>query len=264
MDMTSTAFDDNPSADRLTGTALALAAPARTETVSFEAAGLGDRSYLVHDGEVAVVVDPQREPDRYLETAESLGVSITHVLETHVHNDYVSGGLDLARRLGATYVVPEGEDLGFARECTALGDGAEITTGSLTVSALATPGHTPHHLSYLLTGAAGTPSYVCTGGSVLLNGVGRTDLLGDERADELAQAQWRSARRLLSRLDAETRVLPTHGFGSFCSATPATGAEPGDLTVGTERRRNPALRADLEDFVAALRADRPPVPSYYR
>jgi glyoxylase-like metal-dependent hydrolase (beta-lactamase superfamily II)/rhodanese-related sulfurtransferase len=264
MDMTSTAFDDNPSADRLTGTALALAAPARTETVSFEAAGLGDRSYLVHDGEVAVVVDPQREPDRYLETAESLGVSITHVLETHVHNDYVSGGLDLARRLGATYVVPEGEDLGFARECTALGDGAKITAGSLTVSALATPGHTPHHLSYLLTGAAGTPSYVCTGGSVLLNGVGRTDLLGDERADELAQAQWRSARRLLSRLDAETRVLPTHGFGSFCSATPATGAETGDLTVGTERRRNPALRADLEDFVAALRADRPPVPSYYR
>jgi glyoxylase-like metal-dependent hydrolase (beta-lactamase superfamily II) len=244
--------------------ALALAPPARTESVSFEATGLGDRSYLVHDGEVAVVVDPQRETERYVETAESLGVSITHVLETHVHNDYVSGGLGLARRLGATYGVPEGEDLAFARECTALGDGAEITTGSLTVSALATPGHTPHHLSYLLTGAAGTPSYVCTGGSVLVNGVGRTDLLGDERADELAQAQWRSVRRLLGRLDGGTRVLPTHGFGSFCSATPAGGAEAGDVTVGTERRRNPAVRAGLEEFVAALREDRPPVPSYYR
>ncbi len=267
--MTRTAFDDKPTGSglagtALAGTALALAAPAKLETVSFEAAGLGDRSYLVHDGEVAVVVDPQREPERYLRTAETLGVSITHVLETHVHNDYVSGGLDLARRLGATYVVPEGEDLAFTRECTALGDGGEITTGSLTVSALATPGHTPHHLSYLLTGAAGTPSYVCTGGSVLVNGVGRTDLLGAERADELAQAQWRSVRRLLSRLDAGTHVLPTHGFGSFCSATPAAGAETGELTVGTERQRNPALRADLEDFVAALREQRPPVPAYYR
>jgi glyoxylase-like metal-dependent hydrolase (beta-lactamase superfamily II)/rhodanese-related sulfurtransferase len=264
MDIVRTALDDNLDDARSMGTALALAPPARIETISFEAAGLGDRSYLVHDGEVAVVVDPQREPERYVETAESLGVSITHVLETHVHNDYVSGGLGLARRLGATYVLPEGEDLAFAKECTMLGDGAEITTGSLTVSALATPGHTPHHLSYLLTGAAGSPSYVCTGGSVLVNGVGRTDLLGDERADELAQAQWRSVRRLLSRLDAETRVLPTHGFGSFCSATPAGGAETEDLTVGLERQRNPAVRAGLEDFVAALREDRPPVPSYYR
>ncbi len=260
----STDFSTNPSDGRLTEAAVALATPARTGTVSFDAPGLGDRSYLVHDGEVAVVVDPQREPERYVEAAQSLGVSITHVLETHVHNDYVSGGLDLARRQGATYVLPEGEDLAFAKECTVLGDGAEITTGSLIVSALATPGHTPHHLSYLLSGPAGTPSYVCTGGSVLVNGVGRTDLLGDERADELAQAQWRSVRRLLSRLDGATRVLPTHGFGSFCRATPATGAEAGDLTVAIERERNPAVRADLEDFVAALREERPPVPSYYR
>jgi len=246
------------------GTVRALAAPAELGAVSFEAAGLGDRSYLVHDGEVGVVVDPQREPEPYVVAAESLGVRITHVLETHIHNDYVSGGLGLARQLGATYVLPDGEELAFAKECTMLGDGDEITTGALKVSALATPGHTPHHLSYLLTGAAGTSSYVCTGGCVLANGVGRTDLLGDERADELAQAQWHSVRRLLSRLDDGTRVLPTHGFGSFCSATPAAGAAAEELTVGRERERNMAARAVLEDFVAALRRDRPPVPSYYR
>lgn len=239
-------------------------APADIDAVSFDAAGLGDRSYLVHDGEVAVVVDPQREPGRYIEAATRLGVRITHVLETHVHNDYLSGGLGLARLLDAIYVLPEGEDVAFRKECTTLGDGDVITTGSLSISALATPGHTPHHLSYLLTGGTGATSYVCTGGSVLANGVGRTDLLGDERADELARAQWHSVRRLLGQLDATTRVLPTHGFGSFCRATPEDGAEVHDLTVGGERERNMAARAALEDFVAALRLDRPPVPSYYR
>jgi glyoxylase-like metal-dependent hydrolase (beta-lactamase superfamily II)/rhodanese-related sulfurtransferase len=243
---------------------VAIDAEAEIEAVSFEAEGLGDRSYLVHDGKVAVVIDPQREQERYMAAAKALGVSITHVLETHVHNDYVSGGLDLARQLGATYVLPEGEDLAFANECLTLGDGADIITGSIRVSALATPGHTPHHLSYLLSSRAGSASFVCTGGSVLPGAVGRTDLLGDARADELAAAQWHSARRLLTQLDAGTEVLPTHGFGSFCSATPGAGVGAAKLTVGVERQRNPALRAALEDFVMELGRDRPPVPAYYR
>ncbi len=267
--MTAMSVQDNGGTNRSMGTVLELDAPAGIEAVSFDAVGLGDRSYLVHDGEVAVVVDPQRDPGPYALAAQALGVRITHVLETHVHNDYVSGGLGLARLLGATYVLPEGEDLAFAEECTTLGDGAEITTGALKVSALATPGHTPHHLSYLVTGGTGGPGYACTGGSVLVNGVGRTDLLGDEVADELARAQWHSARRLLGGLDARTRILPTHGFGSFCNAKPAAATEPGDLrtldlTVGFERERNPAVLAALEEFVATLRRDRPPVPAYYR
>jgi rhodanese-related sulfurtransferase len=94
--------------------------------------------------------------------------------------------------------------------------------------------------------------------------VGRTDLLGDERADELAAAQWHSARRLLTQLDAGTEVLPTHGFGSFCSATPGAGVGAAKLTVGVERHQNPAVRAALEDFVMELGRDRPPVPAYYR
>ncbi|MGO9659959.1 MAG: rhodanese-like domain-containing protein [Acidimicrobiales bacterium] len=234
------------------------------QAVTFEAEGLGDRSYLVHDGEVAAVIDPQREQERYVAAAKALGVSITHVFETHVHNDYVSGGLGLARQLGAVYVLPEGEDLAFADECLTLGDGGELTVGSLRVSALATPGHTPHHLAYRLSTPTGGRSYVCTGGSVLPGAVGRTDLLGDERADELAAAQWHSVRRLLSQLDAGTSVLPTHGFGSFCSAAPGAGGGPAELTVGLERQRNPAVRAALEDFVLELARDQPPVPAYYR
>src|ERR1700691_5664172 len=126
------------------GPALGLGAPdAEIEAVAFDAEGLGDRSYLVHDGDVAVVIDPQREPERYTAAADALGVTITHVLETHVHNDYVSGGLGLARQLGAVYVLPEGEDLAFALECEEIGDGAQVRTGALNIAALATPGHTP-------------------------------------------------------------------------------------------------------------------------
>jgi hydroxyacylglutathione hydrolase len=234
------------------------------EAVAFDAEGLGDRSYLVHDGGVAVVVDPQREPERYIAAAEALGVTITHVLETHVHNDYVSGGLGLARQVGAVYVLPEGEDLAFADECLTLGDGGEITVGALSVSALATPGHTAHHLSYLFRSSTGEASYVCTGGSVLPGAVGRTDLLGLERANELAVAQWHSVRRLLAELDVSTEVLPTHGFGSFCSAAPQVQTGGEKLTVGLERQRNPAVLAALESFVAELGVARPPIPAYYR
>jgi glyoxylase-like metal-dependent hydrolase (beta-lactamase superfamily II)/rhodanese-related sulfurtransferase len=234
------------------------------EAVAFDAEGLGDRSYLVHDGDIAVVIDPQREPERYIAAAKGLGVTITHVLETHVHNDYVSGGLGLARQLGAVYVLPDGEDLAFADECLTLRDGGEITVGALRVSALGTPGHTPHHLSYLFRSDTGEASYVCTGGSVLPGAVGRTDLLGPERADELAAAQWHSVRRLLAELDASTEVLPTHGFGSFCSAAPQVGTAAGTLTVGLERQQNPAVLAALEDFVRSLGEARPPIPDYYR
>jgi hydroxyacylglutathione hydrolase len=241
-----------------------LAPHIEIEAVAFDAEGLGDRSYLVHDGDAAVVIDPQREPERYLAAAEALGVTISHVLETHVHNDYVSGGLGLARQLGAVYVLPEGEDLAFAGECLTLGDGGEIVVGALRVSALATPGHTPHHLSYLLRSDKGEASYVCTGGSVLPGAVGRTDLLGPERADELAAAQWHSVRRLLAELDASTEVLPTHGFGSFCSAAPQVQTAAGKLTVGLERQQNPAVQAGLGSFVRALGEAVPPVPAYYR
>jgi hydroxyacylglutathione hydrolase len=238
--------------------------PATLDAVTFEAPGLGDRSYLIHDHEVAVVVDPQRDPQQYIDAAMRLGVQITHVLETHIHNDYVSGGLALSRDLGASYLLPEGEQLGFADACAVLGDGAEVICGSMTVSALSTPGHTPHHLSYLVRHDDSSAGYVCTGGSVLFGGVGRTDLLGAQRTEELARAQWQSARRVLSELDLDTTVLPTHGFGSFCSATPNVVGTAEAMTIAVEHSRNPAMRLALDEFVRTLVSDPPPIPAYYR
>jgi hydroxyacylglutathione hydrolase len=118
------------------------------QIVTIETPGLGDRSYLAHDGEAAVVIDPQRDIDRVLAAAAGHGVRITHVLETHIHNDYVTGGLALSGAAGASYVVAAAEDVAFSR--TGVGDGARFSAGGLTVTAVHTPGHTPGHLSYVL------------------------------------------------------------------------------------------------------------------
>ncbi len=194
-----------------------VAAMRRLEVVAYDADGLGDRSYLLHDGGKAFVVDPQRDPAPYIETASDLGVDIVLVLETHVHNDYVSGGLALARRTSATYGVPAGVTFDFASETSALEEGDILGVGDLRVRVLSTPGHTPHHLAFVAEDASGR-SAVLTGGSLLSGAIGRTDLLGRGQAARLGEAQWRSVRRLLGDLDPATEVLPTHGFGSFCSA----------------------------------------------
>jgi hydroxyacylglutathione hydrolase len=252
--------------DRRGGPGVARREPSLLDAVTFDALGLGDRTYLLHDDAVAVVVDPQRDPQPYLETAARLGVRITHVLETHIHNDYVSGGLALARRAGATYVLPRGEKVAFADERLALGDRQHFITGTLRVQALSTPGHTPHHLSYLVESTRaplGTGGYVCTGGSLLGGGSGRTDLSGEELVRPLARAQWESVRRLLVTLDETTVVLPTHGFGSFCSSTPAVDAGDGVVTIALERTRNPVARRDLDEFVRDITEDRPPIPRHY-
>ena len=239
-------------------------------TLALEAPGLGDRSYLISDGEIGVVVDPQRDPTPYLQEAEKLGVSITVVLETHIHNDYVSGGLALARETGATYAIPTGEPVSFPDEFRALGDGDTLSTGRLEITAIATAGHTAHHLAYVvkLIGREenGDPGdqLVCTGGSLLANSTGRTDLLGPALAETLARAQWRSVRRLLTSLPKHARVLPTHGFGSFCSATPTSGVSAESQTIGHELEHNPAALLEEEAFVAGLISDPLPIPAYYR
>jgi hydroxyacylglutathione hydrolase len=230
--------------------------------VSYDAEGLGDRSYLLHDGEKALVVDPQREPGPYLATADDLGLDIALVLETHVHNDYVSGGLALARRKRATYGVPSGEPVGFEAERRPLDEGDVLTVGALTVTVLATPGHTPHHLSYLVEDALGAKA-VLTGGSLLTGATGRTDLFGPELAGGLAEAQWRSVRRLLADLAPGTVVLPTHGFGSFCSMG-QVAAPTAEVTIGLERQRNPVALLDMHAFIAGLESEALPVPAYYR
>jgi len=221
---------------------------------------LGDRTYLVHDGEVGVVIDAQRDIDRVLDVATGAGVRLTHVLETHVHNDYVSGGLALCRRTGASYVLAAGEDVAFERHGVVAGD--EIRTGSMSVLVHHTPGHTDAHLSFELRDANGPTAAVFTGGSLLYGTVGRTDLLGVERSDELTRAQYRSVRRLIEDLPAGAAVYPTHGFGSFCSSV--GGSARDSSTIGDERRDNVVMAVDDEDeFVRRLLAGLTDHPAYY-
>ncbi|MGW3770253.1 MBL fold metallo-hydrolase [Actinomadura verrucosospora] len=223
-----------------------------------ETSSLGDRSYLAHDGRVALVVDPQRDIDRFLALAGRLDVRITHVAETHLHNDYVSGGLALARATGAAYLLSADEDVEFER--TALSDGDEIAVSdALHIRAVATPGHTFHHLSYILSGPGG-PEGVFTGGSLLFGTTGRTDLLGSEHAHLLAERQHASARRLADLLPDGAHVWPTHGFGSFCSASQSDAASS---TIGQERRANPALRLEADDFVTQTLDGLDAYPAYY-
>ena len=228
------------------------------DIVTIETAGLGDRSYLVHDGEHAAVIDAQRDIDRVLAVAETAAVRITHVLETHIHNDYVTGGLALARSTGADYVVAAAEDVSFGR--VPAGDGDRFCSGRLTLTAMATPGHTPGHLSYVLRAGEGAPAAVFTGGSLLYGAVGRTDLIGPDQTVALTRAQYRSVRRLAGDLPDPVAVYPTHGFGSFCSATPASGTSS---TIGAERVANIALTSDEESFVKELLAGLGAYPRYY-
>ncbi|MBB3095444.1 glyoxylase-like metal-dependent hydrolase (beta-lactamase superfamily II)/rhodanese-related sulfurtransferase [Actinoplanes campanulatus] len=223
-----------------------------------QTSSLGDRSYLAHDGRVALVVDPQRDIDRILALAGRLGVRVTHVAETHVHNDYVSGGLALARLTGTTYLVAADDEVGFDRRPVTDGDDIAISAG-MRLRVVATPGHTFHHLSYVLDGAGG-PVGVFTGGSLLFGTTGRTDLLGQQHAHTLAEHQHASARRLADLLPDGVRVWPTHGFGSFCSAAQSDAPES---TIGRERSANPALRLEAGDFVRETLAGLDAYPAYY-
>ncbi|MFG3256952.1 rhodanese-like domain-containing protein [Streptomyces sp. NPDC048172] len=227
------------------------------ETLATES--LGNRSYLVAGPERAVAVDPPRDVDRVLEAAARRGVRIAKVVETHVHNDYVSGGLELARITGAEYVVPAGARVAFARTPVEDGDVLDVDEG-LTLRAVATPGHTPHHTAYVLHDG-GTPVAAFTGGSLLLGTVGRPDLVEPRLTEDLARAQHASAHRLAELPDA-VQVLPTHGFGSFCAST-QNGGDDGGATIGAERGRNLALTKDVDAFVAELLASLDDVPAYY-
>jgi hydroxyacylglutathione hydrolase len=219
--------------------------------------GLGDRSYLAHDGEVALVVDPQRDIDRITDLAADAGVRITHVLESHLHNDYVSGGLQLARTVDAQYLLNADDPVGFER--TGVRDGDVVEVGRMRVRVLHTPGHTHTHLSFALE-ADGDAVGVFTGGSLLFGSTGRPDLLGRDHTQVLAHAQWRSAQRLAAELPDSAAVYPTHGFGSFCSATQAGGTES---TIGREKLANPALTAAEDRYVDDLLAGLDAFPAYY-
>lgn len=228
------------------------------EIVTIETPQLGDRTYLVHDGEVGVVIDPQRDTDRVDKAIADAGVRITHVAETHIHNDYVTGGLQLAADHNAVYLVSAEDDVPYQRQ--PISDGQTVQVGRMLLKAVATPGHTHHHLSYILTD--GQRQAVFSGGSLLYGSVGRTDLVSEEDTVPLTHHQYASVRRLVEESSEDAGLYPTHGFGSFCSSGPASGAE--SSTMGDQLKENHALTdADEEHFVRELIHNLTAYPSYY-
>ena len=221
---------------------------------------LGDRSYVVHNDGTAVVIDPQRDIDRVQSLLEEHGLTVAAVAETHIHNDYVTGGLELAKLTGADYLVSADDDVSFERR--PVSDGDVLTYGPLEIRVIGTPGHTHTHLSYAVSSGDTDDVAVFTGGSLLYGSVGRTDLLGEEHTDELTRAQFHSARKLASSLPEQAAVYPTHGFGSFCSSGSASGGD--SSTIGEEKKRNDALTEDDEDtFVKNLVENLTAYPAYY-
>jgi hydroxyacylglutathione hydrolase len=229
-----------------------------TEIVPFRDEGLGNSSYLVDLGDGrGLVLDPSRDPGPYLAAARRRGLRLAWTVETHLHADFVSGSRELAAD-GATVVAPAAARLQFPYR--GLGDGEELDLGGLSLRALATPGHTPEHLAWLLTDG-GRPLGLFSGGSLLVGSVARTDLISPDHTEELARALWRSLRERVLTLPDDLAVYPTHGAGSFCS-TPA-GAEP-TTTIGREKATNPLLGAEDEDaFVRMLLERLGSYPSYF-
>ncbi len=226
-----------------------------------ETTGLGDRSYVVHDGEHALVVDPQRDLDRVEHLLAEHGLTVTHVAETHIHNDYINGGYELARRHGARYLVPGDVDLAYLGEdnVVAVHDGDVFDVGTFEVSVLHTPGHTPHHVSFAVSRDE-HPGAVFTGGSLLYGTVGRPDLVAPDLTVKQAHDQWHSAHKLVDELPEETAIYPTHGFGSFCSSIQTAGLQ---TNLGEEKGINPALTQAEQDFVDVLLAGLDVFPAYY-
>ena len=224
--------------------------------ITLDSTGLGDRSYIVHDGQHALVVDPQRDIDRVEHLIAEYGLEVAHVVETHFHNDYVTGGFELAKKHGAKYSVPSGFPIEF--DAIEVNDGDTFTVGNLDVEALHTPGHTPNHMSYAV--GVGDNKVVFTGGSLLFGSVGRPDLVAPDLAVKQAHDQWHSAQKIANKLSDETPIYPTHGFGSFCSATQAGGLAS---TVGHEKTINPVLTEDEEAFVQGMLAGLDVFPAYY-
>ena len=225
--------------------------------------GLGHLSALLADESrgVAAVIDPRRDIDCYLDEARAKDLRITHVVETHLHNDYVSGAKELAAVTGAEHVMGAGAGLKF--DFRAAKDGDTFDVGALRFHVLDTPGHTPEHVAYAVAdrSRAEEPVLLFSGGSLLVGGVGRTDLLGDERASDFARQMFTSLHEKVMRHEDFVGVLPTHGGGSLCSkdlaSTPRT-------TIGFERRHNSMLQMDdVEAFVKALLTNQPAYPRYF-
>jgi glyoxylase-like metal-dependent hydrolase (beta-lactamase superfamily II)/rhodanese-related sulfurtransferase len=227
--------------------------------IAVEVPELGNRAYLIHDDVVALVIDAPRDCRPLELAAQSAGVRIVAVADTHVHHDYLSGALPLAARHGAGHWLAADERVAFDR--VPIRDGDMMDVGRLHVQVLSTPGHTLHHQSFLVSDPRTGARAIFSGGSLLHGTVGRTDLVDPLLSRMMGRAQWESARRL-GALGAEVPLYPTHGFGGQCAATTVAATPQG--TIGDERSHNPVFSTQRDRFVDELVGGLGPVPSYYR
>ncbi len=217
-------------------------------------------SYILGGTKTCAVVDPRRDVDLYIDEARALGLEITHILETHLHADFISGHMDLARRTGATIYCPASAKCDF--EHVALSEGDVFEIEHLRLEVLETPGHTPEHISYVVTDMSRgeEPAALFCGDTLFVGDVGRPDLFPG-RAEELANQLYDSLYSKLLELPDHTEVYPAHGAGSLCGRSMSA---KWTSTIGYERRYNPALQIDdRAAFVASLTTEMPPAPDHF-
>jgi hydroxyacylglutathione hydrolase len=228
--------------------------------------GIAELSYLLGDDDegTGAIFDPRADVDVYVEMAREAGLGITHIFETHIHADLVSGSRELGARLESAKIFVShegGASYGFEHQ--KVKDGDRFTFGEVVVTARHTPGHTPEHLSYVLAEAdhPDTPWGILTGDSLFVSSAGRPDLLGADHTKELAEKQFRTLRDFYLKLPDHVMIYPNHGAGSPC------GADIGDRlssTIGYERRFNKFLQFDdVKSFTEYALTSAPPVPKYY-
>jgi glyoxylase-like metal-dependent hydrolase (beta-lactamase superfamily II)/rhodanese-related sulfurtransferase len=223
---------------------------------------LAHASYLIGDEGEAVVIDPSRDVQMYLDEAAEHGLTIKHVLETHLHADFVSGHRDLQVRTGATIGIGAKAKAGFPHK--PLQEGDTLRVGRVLLKVMETPGHTPESLSYLIYERErdALPWGVLTGDTLFVGDVGRVDILSSRLpVEELAGMMYDSLHHKLLTLPDETRVYPAHGAGSLCGRS--IGQETWS-TIGRERAMNPALAPmSRSAFVADITQDVPETPAYF-
>lgn len=227
--------------------------------------GIAQLSYLIGDtsGGTAAVIDPRPDVDVYLELARKQELSITHVFETHIHADFVSGGRELMNRAGSARLYCSAENADYKFDHEKVRDGDRFEFGSVTLTARHTSGHTPEHISFEVADSEnrGEPYAVFTGDSLFVASAGRPDLLGDDQTEELTRKLYDTLYNYYLKLDDHVIIYPGHGAGSAC------GASIGDRlvsTIGYERRNNRFLRfPNFEAFRSFVIDEAPPVPSHY-
>jgi len=229
------------------------------ELLPFVREGLGNSSYMLAVGRGrALLVDPDRGAARYVEAAEARGWEIVAVFETHLHADFVTGSLEVGSATGATVHLPVEAGAGFSHR--GLVPGERIQIGDVEVETIASPGHTPEHLSYVVRRGGGPP-LLFSGGALIVGGAARTDLIGPELTEQLTRAEFHTLRESFRELPDETLLLPTHGGGSFCSVG---SSRERTSTLGRERAANPLFLQDREEeFVRWFPTTFPAVPAYF-